>query len=235
MSEAIFKQIKNFIKQQILDKTFVFNDKIPTESELSIQFKTTRQTVNKALSQLAIEGWIRRFPRSGSFVCFQKPQTSILELRNIVDEIQQRGNCYSNKINKLEEIKASVEVAAVMGVVTDQKIFTSQIIHQENDVPVRFDVRYINPALCPDYLQQDFKKMTPNEYLQKRCPAQKVENTIEAVKSQPETCHALEIGESEPCLAVSRVVFCNHKVASYSKLYYPSSRYKLYSVSEPVL
>ena len=235
MNEPIFKQIKSFVKQNIINQHYTLNDKIPTEDEIAKQFKTTRQTVNKALGQLVIEGFIKRFPRSGSFVCYQKPQTSILELRSIVSEVKSRGNQYSNQVITLEEIKADKSVAVSMGLVTDQKIFFSQIIHKENDVPIRFDRRFINPLCCPRYIEQDFSKISPNEYLQKHCPAQRVENIIEAITNTPEILTFLDIQEHEPCLLISRLVFFKDQVASYSKLYYPSSRYKLCSISEPTL
>ena len=54
------------------------------------------------------------------------------------------------------------------------------MVHKENDVPVRYDIRYIKPSIAPNYIKQDFKNITPSQYLQKSCPVQKVDNTIEA-------------------------------------------------------
>ncbi len=106
------------------------------------------------------------------------------------------------------------------------------MIHRENDVPVRYDVRYIKPTIAPEYINQNFKKQTPSEYLQKICPVQKVDNTIEATLVKESIQKYLDITKEEPCLLISRVVTSNDEVASYSKLYYPSSRYKLNSSIE---
>ena len=232
MKRPLFKEIKDFIKQQITDKKYLPDEKIPTEMELSKMFNTSRPTVNKALSELVIEGVVVRFPRSGTFVTHQKAQTSILDLQNISDEITHRGNTYSNELLCLEEVKATKLIANVLNVVKDQKIFVSKMIHKENGVPVRFDVRYIKPSIAPDYINQNFKKITPSEFLQKNCPVQKVENTIEATLVNEYIQKYLDIEETEPCLLISRVVLSNEEVASYSKLFYPSSRYKLNSTLE---
>lgn len=197
--------------------------------ELSKLFNTSRQTVNKALRDLAQEDIIERFPRSGSFVKVRVPQTSVLDLKNIALEIEERGNQYSNKLIKLEKTKADEDVAKALHVVIDQEVYTSAMIHYENGVPVRFDIRYIRPSSAPEYIEQNFTDITPAAYLQVTCPVEKVENIIEATMPSDEIKNYLEISKNEPCLRISRIVTSKGKVATYSKLYYPSSRYKLSS------
>lgn len=230
--QPLFKEIKVFIIKQINDKVYLSGEKIPTEAELVEMYNTSRPTVNKAISELVIEGYVERFPRSGTFVKKQIAQSSIMELKNIADEIKSRNNTYSNGLVLLEEIKASEKIAESLNVVKDQKIFISKMIHKENDVPVRFDMRYINPLCAPLYLKQNFKNVTPNEYLQEVCPFNKVENSIEAVMPNEILQKYLEIDKNEPCLLISRIVVSNKQIASYSKLYYPGSRYKLNSTWE---
>ena len=117
--------------------------------------------------------------------------------------------------------------------VKDQKIYISKMLHFENGVPVRFDVRYINPLLAIDYIKEDFTAITPSQYLQKNCPIDKVDNNIEAIIPTENVRKFLDILTNEPCLLISRLVTSKGKLASYSKLYYPSSRYKLTSTFSP--
>ena len=226
--KPLFKEIKDFIIKQINEKKYLTGEKIPTEAELVEMYKTSRPTVNKAISELVIEGYVERFPRSGTFVKKKIAQSSVMGLKNIAKEIEDRNNTYTNELILLKEIKANEEIANILNVVKDQKIFMSKMIHKENDVPVRFDIRYIKPSCVPAYLEQDFKTITPNEYLQEVCPVKKVHNSIEAVMPNEIIKKYLEI-ENEPCLLVSRIVISKDQIASYSQLYYPSSRYKLNS------
>ncbi len=229
MKQPLFKKIQDFIKQQIVEQKYLPNTKIPTETEFAKMFKTSRQTVNKALRDLVLEGLVERFPRSGTFVKQKIAQTSILELKNIAVEVQQRGNLYSCELLKLQEIKADDMVANIMNLVKDQKVYMSEMIHKENGVPVRFDIRYVKPSLVPDYLKQDFDTITPSLYLQRFCPVEQVSNVIEAVLANDMLLKYLEISRDEPCLLISRIVTSQKQIASYSKLFYPSSRYKLTS------
>ena len=229
MKRPLFEEIKDFIKTQIEDGVYKNGDKIPTEMELAKTFGTSRQTVNKALRDLVLDDIIERFPRSGSFVKARIAQTSILDLKNIASEIIERGNQYSSELVSLKEIKANGAIAKILHVVKDQKVYVSQMIHKENGVPVRFDTRYIKPSSAPEYINQTFKDITPSGYLLKNCPAEKVENSIEALMVNEEIQSYLDISSNEPCLRISRIVTSKGKIASYSKLYYPSSRYKLTS------
>lgn len=43
-------------------------------------------------------------------------------------------------------------------------------MHYENDVPVQVEDRLVDAALIPDYLEQDFKTITPNAYLMAKHP-----------------------------------------------------------------
>lgn len=229
MKRPLFKEIKDFIKKQIENAVYKTGDKIPTEMELAKTFNTSRQTVNKALRDLVLDDIIERFPRSGSFVKAKIAQTSILDLKNIAVEIIERGNNYSNELVSLNEIKANEKIAKILNVVKDQKVYISQMIHKENGVPVRFDTRYIKPSSCKNYINQTFKDTTPAAYLLKNCPVDKVDNSIEAIIVEEDIQDYLDISKNEPCLKISRVVTSRGEVASYSKLYYPSSRYKLNS------
>ena len=103
------------------------------------------------------------------------------------------------------------------------------MVHKENGVPVRFDTRYIKPSSAPEYITQTFVDITPAQFLKKNCPVEKVNNTIEAVIVDQEIQDYLNISKNEPCLKISRIVTSKGEIASYSKLYYPSSRYKLNS------
>lgn len=230
MHNSLYESIKDDIKQKINNGTYKQGDKIPTEMELCKLFNVSRQTANKALRDLVMEGYVQRFPRSGTFVKTNLPQTSVLELKNIALEVQSRNNIYTNKLVELKTIKADQSISDALHVVKDEEVYMSKMVHYENSVPIRFDIRYVKPSLAKDYINQNFKTITPSKYLTKHCPVEKVENIIEAKLVDNEILKYLSINVNEPCLKISRIVTSNGQVATYSMIYYPSSRYKLVSV-----
>ena len=65
---AKYKQIEDYIKQEISRKNLQIGDQIMTEEQLCQRFNFSRMTINKALNHLSALGYIERIPGRGSFV-----------------------------------------------------------------------------------------------------------------------------------------------------------------------
>ncbi|MDF4942220.1 winged helix-turn-helix domain-containing protein, partial [Vibrio parahaemolyticus] len=65
---ARYIEIKNSIKDAILEKKYALGDKIPSERELAAQYNVTRVTLQKAMHTLEQEGFIERVHGKGMFV-----------------------------------------------------------------------------------------------------------------------------------------------------------------------
>ena len=99
-SSPRYIQIQDFILEKINSHVWLPGNKIPTELELTKQFSVSRMTVNKAIRDLVNQGLLERTPRLGTFVCHKKIESSLSDIRNIADEIRQRGKTYSNNCQK---------------------------------------------------------------------------------------------------------------------------------------
>jgi GntR family histidine utilization transcriptional repressor len=108
-----------------------------------------------------------------------------------------------------------------------QLAFHSLIVHRENGLPIQLEDRFVNAAIVPDYLEQDFSAQTPTQYLSERFPLSEVEHIVEAVSADPQIQRLLEIEADEPCLQVNRRTWSNGKLISCARLIHPGSRYRL--------
>ena len=68
MSESLYFQIAETIRQRIFSREYPVGSQMPTEKELSEQFGVSRPTVRQALDTLAREGLLMRIKGSGTFV-----------------------------------------------------------------------------------------------------------------------------------------------------------------------
>ena len=68
--------------------------RLPSESELVAQFGLSRMTVNRALRELVQEGLIERVQGVGSFVAQLHRIASTLNVRDLHEEIAERGCAY---------------------------------------------------------------------------------------------------------------------------------------------
>ncbi|WP_426415987.1 histidine utilization repressor [Aestuariirhabdus sp. LZHN29] len=226
-SEPRYLTIKRHICAQIEQGVWSEHSQVPSENSLCEQFSVSRMTARRALQELTAEGVLLRHQGLGTFVAERKPVGSLLEVRNIADDISQRGHRYSNRILTMQTRPASDEVALALDLLPGSDLYHSIIVHLDNEVPVQWEERYTNPALAPDYLQQDFSRTTPNRYLSRVAPLTGGEHTVEAVLASEEQARELEISQPEACLLIKRRTWSSQGVVSYARLLHPGSRYQL--------
>lgn len=226
-SFALFERIKKSIVNDIESGKLKQGDKVPSETELTRIFNTSRMTANRALKELTEEGRIVRAQGVGSFVARPKPEAALLEIKSIAKEIAEWGGSHSSEILMLRQEKASKEIAKKMDLKPLDTVFHSIMVHKDRGVCVQHSERFINPEVAPDYLKQDFNVITPNEYLMEIAPVQQAEHIIEAVTCKKEIRKRLKIKPDEPCLSLTRRTWSFDMVATYSIIISPGSRYKL--------
>ncbi|MTI09566.1 histidine utilization repressor [Curvivirga aplysinae] len=222
-----YKQIKDHIIHHIRSGEWPADSQIPSENELLKELGVSRMTVNRAVRELTAEGVLRRVQGLGTFVAGPQPASVLLELRNIADDIRERGNTHSTEIIMKETIQASKDQAQTFYISEGDELFHTILLHKENDLPLQLEDRLVNPKTAPDYLECDFTETTPNAYLVATNPADEVEHLVEAQLPSTETSSHLQMKNGEPCLLLNRRTWSSGQVVSVAKLYHPGNRYSL--------
>jgi GntR family histidine utilization transcriptional repressor len=225
--QARFVQIKSALLDKIESGEMRPGDKVLSENKLAANFGVSRMTARRALSELVVEGILARSQGVGTFVSDSRPMSSILEIRSIDDEITQRGHRYSNKVLDVDIIHASDQQRVWLGVAANTLIFHTKIVHMENDLIIQLEDRLVNPALAPQYIEQDFTHTTANHYLSKVAPLTQADHSVEAISPNQELADILNIDIAQPCLQVSRRTYSSKGIVSYARLYHPGNRYRI--------
>lgn len=222
-----YEQVKNFVKAQIHAGALRPGDAVPSEAALQQQFGLSRMTVNRAMTELANEGLLTRIRGSGTVVAQWHRISSTLAVRDIHEEVLERGHRHSSKVLRLEAIPADAAMGRTLGVRTGKPVFHSVLVHYEDGVPIQLEDRHVNPAAAPDYLQVDFQTTTPTQYLFACAPLSEARYTIEAALPTALEAKALGIPRSQACLVITRCTMSGAVVASQGRLVYPGMRYSL--------
>jgi len=222
----IFQRIKDYLLSQIANGTWKEGDVIPSEQALVKQFGVSRMTVNRAVRELTAEQVLTRRQGSGTYVAQQKVQATLVEIRSIADEIRARGHAHRSSLQQLERSKASELLARQFDLPVGHPLFHSVIVHFENGVPIQVEDRWANPKLAPDYMEQDYSSITPNEYLMRAAPLQDATYSIEALPAPREIADMLAIDTRQPCLVLRRQTRSNGQVASLATMWHPGHRYQ---------
>lgn len=222
----IFQRIKDYLLAEIQAGHWKEGDAIPSEQELAKQFGVSRMTVNRAVRELSSEQILTRVQGSGTYVAQHKYQATLVEIKSIADEVRSRGHRHRSELHLLERSKASEQMAFPFGVRAGHPLFHSVIVHFENDIPIQVEDRWVNPEVAPDYMQQDFSAITPNEYLMAVAPLQGVNYSIEALGPPRDIAEMLHISPKEACLVLKRRTLSKGQAASVATMWHPGSRYQ---------
>ncbi|MBV4458425.1 histidine utilization repressor [Pseudomonas sp. COR58] len=226
--QARYQRAKDFVQGKLRAGVWKPGDLIPSEHQLVQELGMSRMTVNRALRELADEGHLVRISGVGTFVAESKPQSNLLRITNIADEIIARGHSYTCKVLHLGREAASMQVAAALALPTGASVFHLICVHSEEGVPVQLEDRYVNPEMVPEFLQQEFGEgLQPARYLLQVIRPDEMEHIVEASHPSGDESKYMQIDDNEPCLVLMRRTWNQGKIVTYVRLVHPSSRYRL--------
>lgn len=224
---ARYEQVKRHIRSTIESGTRQPGDRLPSELDLVASLGVSRMTVNRALRELAHEGIVTRVSGVGTFVAEAKPQSTLLMIAHIGDEIRSRGHEYACDMLLAQRESAPLPVSNALGLAPGASVFHVICVHRENGLPVQLEDRYVNPAVAPAFLQQDFSTVRPSAYLYDTVPAHDVEHVVDAGLASRAEAERLEIDAGEPCLTLVRRTWTSGVAVTYARFVHPGSRYRL--------
>jgi GntR family transcriptional regulator, histidine utilization repressor len=220
-----YEQVKAWVRQHIGSGQWKPGDPVPSEAALMQQFGISRMTVNRALRELAAEGLVTRIQGSGTRVAQLHRISSRLTIRDIHEEVVERGHVHTTRVLRAEKERAGAEVAVSLGLRAGAPVFHTVLIHMENGVPIQYEDRYVNPTAAPHYLETDFTQTSPTLHLLQHAPLTEASYSIEACLPTADEAKVLAIKRGEPCLVMMRRTVSGAHVASVARLIYPGTRY----------
>ncbi|MEK1924221.1 MAG: GntR family transcriptional regulator, partial [Rhizobium giardinii] len=117
------------VKQMILDRIqsgeWPPKHRVPSENELVAELGVSKMTANRALRELASEGELVRIQGVGSFVAERKGYSELFEVRNIAEEIDERGHVHQASVIVLAQETAAPDVADALGLPIGAPVFHS--------------------------------------------------------------------------------------------------------------
>ena len=221
-----YERVKNFVLEGIRSGEWGPGDRLPSEGELTTRFGLSRMTINRALRELAADGIIRRVQGLGSFVAERKPPSLLFEVRDVVEEIRQRGRRYGCRIMALDSVTVTPALMTAHQLPLGQILFHSVIVHEEDGLPLQVEERWVNPDLVPDYLEQNYEERTTYSRLSE-VNVSEVEHQIRAILPDERDAAMLAVPTDEPCLLLLRRAWAERALLARSRFVSAGSRYSL--------
>ena len=233
MASAPYARVKQFLKEGLQQGVWQPGTLMPSEAELVAQFGVSRMTITRALNELRSEGLVERVQGVGTFAAHLGPVSSSLTLRDLHEEITERGHRHHAQVHLARKESASQALAQRLGLASGAPVFHTLIVHYENGVALQCEDRYVNPACAPAYLQQDFTKVTPTHYLLQVAPLWEAQYAIEADRPTAQEASLLGIAPTDPCLIIVRRTVNRDTPITLARLVHPGARYQIHGQFKP--
>ena len=206
--QPLYVQIKEALKQRILDGIYAPFERLPSESELMQAFGVSRITVRQALRDLHAEGLVFSAQGKGTFVSKPKAVQDIHRLEGFGEAMARKGYETSSRLLGIHEHKPPRDVRETLQLSAGEDVVEVKRVRYLNREPVSVDLSYfpvaIGRRLFGRDLTQDIFPLLENQ-LGIRLGSAEV--LLEARPAEPDLASLLNMQPGEPLMRVQRLTY----------------------------
>jgi GntR family histidine utilization transcriptional repressor len=200
---------------------------VPSEQQLAEEYACSRMTVNKVLTQLAQAGLVQRRRRVGSVVLPQGPQSAILEIYDIREEVEALRRSYRYKILGRTVREADKDERQLLDIAARQMVAEITCLHFASGKPFCLEHRLINLAAVPEAATEEFKTLSPGAWLIDHVPWSAAEHKIAARAAGDMAVRHLGLTLGTPVMVVERQTWRLDRSVTHVRLTYPGESHTL--------
>jgi GntR family phosphonate transport system transcriptional regulator len=139
---ALWRQIANRLQADIGAGRYPPGGKLPTEAELSQQFRVNRHTVRRALEELSRGGLVRVEQGRGSFVAEDVLEYAVEPRTRFSEWIKRHNMEPSGRLLQLKETAADTHIANGLGIRSGSRVILLERLGFADERPVSLSQHY---------------------------------------------------------------------------------------------
>ncbi|RIY02003.1 UTRA domain-containing protein [Aureimonas flava] len=205
--ESLFVRIRRQMSERILKGVYGVGERLPSEAELAQEFGASRQTVSKAIAELARCGLVERNRRAGTVVTRKFHRTFILPLADIRQDVRDRGLAYGYRVLDRAILRNGRDGLDWSDVPSGEPLVRVEVLHLGDDAPLMLESRLINIAAAPAVTQETFERAAPSPWLLANIPWTSVDHRIAAVNCGSDLAGKLDLAVGTACPTIERRTF----------------------------
>ncbi|MGI6069301.1 MAG: GntR family transcriptional regulator [Blautia sp.] len=227
----LYQQLKEELKTAIKNGTFPCGEKIPTETELSEQFKVSRITVRRAVEELCQEDFLSKKQGKGTYVKHNKVKRKIEHLLSFGQACEANGMVPSRLVTKRKIVNLSSDDAAVMGVEPGSPAVFIQRVNMADGFPIMCENNYYPyerfSFLLEESMDCSLYKLLADKYQIK--VTYSTDSYLDIVRSSGEISKLLHVSNGEPLFFLYCQIYDqDHKLIHIGKQYIIGEQYRFY-------
>ena len=222
----IYFRIQEALRQRLASGELVPGDRMPSETELARDYRTTRVTVRHALSRLAYEGLIVREAGRGTFVADPRSIAApidTLKVHSFEQQVAQRGKTVSYADTRYKLVVAPPEIAQRLGLAKGVQLYRMDRLRRIDGRVVGIELRWFPPELGAKVTQPMLEARSAHEFLGEILgrPIPAIEVTLTAINATKPLAARMGV-KPGAALLVRENIFrgATGKVVQYGKSYF---------------
>lgn len=166
-------------------------DRIPNEAALAEELGCARATVNRALRDLALNGFLERRWRGGTGVSVTPVRRAVLDIPIIRREVEDQGAVHGYRLLHRERCRPTARGREEHGPGPAEGMLRVRALHTADGRPHLHEDRWLRIASVPEALDADFAAVSANEWLVRNVPLVRGEIELGAVTASAVEASAL--------------------------------------------
>ena len=228
-SIPLYYQLENILRSKIEGGEVLPSHKLPTEQELSREYKISRATVRQALAGLVSEGLLFRKQGKGTFVTEKAAQTKSVKLTGFTEDLFTEGVKAEVRVIEMRAVPAPERVAGVLRIPTGEEIMRFKRLRSVDGAPFSYVINYLVPEIGQKIDEKDLQHHTMLHLLEEKLgiPLGTIRHFVESMKADVEVASLLAISVFEPVLYMETAVYsAEGRAVEAVDTYFRSDRYR---------
>jgi len=218
----LYFQLKNIIKSKITSNELKGQERLPSESELCIEYGVSRATVRQALLELEKEGFIYRERGKGTFIT-DREELKHLSLKGTIENLIASGRGTRIKVLEYKELLPPPSVNKILQLKENQNVFQLEIIRLIPKGPFGYSFIYLPQRLGEMISRSELAEAT--EFIafvegKLRARVHRASQTINVAVASKVVAKNLSIKPMSPVLVIEREYYARDGSPLFMSLTY---------------
>ncbi len=213
-----FQFVRDEVKRRIESRIWPQGSLLPTETQLAEEFNCARATVNRALRELADQGFVERKRKSGTRVKKEPSKQAKLEISLTRQTVQDQNSTYRYALVERNLVSSPGWLASQLSISSQTRVLHVICMHYADNRPFQLEERWINVEAAPEVEGADLSVSGPHEWLLNAAPFADVDVTICAISADSRLSEFLGTTTGAAMIQLERTTWLNGSPISFARL-----------------
>lgn len=213
-----FQFVRDEVKRRIETRVWPQGSLLPTETQLAEEFNCARATVNRALRELAEQGFVERKRKSGTRVKKSPSKQAKLELSLARQIVEDQNQTYRYALVERSVDTSPGWLSSQLGLPPQSQILHLMCMHYADNRPFQHEERWINISAVPEVEDANLEEVGPHEWLLNANPFIDAELALYAISADSHLADYMGTTTGAAMIQLERTTWKDGQPVSFVRL-----------------